>query len=129
MRDIVGYLVNNYYKKYSSMYTPRMPEIEAMVNLCSDRTIVIRNPEIKCVAIYLTLTDETFAELTVRNINNVSALSELLKERGNNFHFVLLAAEGLKYIIIGMNEVKKRKPTTVSWWNPSMTRLHKYHLN
>jgi len=132
MKDIGEYLMKNYYAKYKGCLMDIVPteeQLELMLDVCAGNTIVIRNAEIEGVGIYLTLTDETFKEIEKHDITDVNELSRMLKERGTNFHFVLLAANGIKTIMLGIEEAKRRKPKTISWWSPDRKQLHKYHLN
>ena len=132
MKSILEYLKKEYYSKCAERYpnfSVTDEQIMALLAMCEDRTIVIRNPDIKCVAIYLTLTDETYDNISQDKIMDVKELSVMLQEKGCNFHFFLISAVGFRNIRIGMMEVKKLNPKTVSWYNPDMTQLHQYSLN
>lgn len=133
MSELAEYLMRNYYSKYNGgrpEMIPKPEDLEKALELVPEKIIVIREPEIKGVAVYLTLSDETYKELEKHDISNVNVLSNLIREQGDNIHFVLLAADGLKTIMLGIDEIKKkRRPKSISWWSPDMRRLHRYNLN
>lgn len=129
MTDVCDYLLANYYSKHPE-FTPSRADLMFALTRYAENVIVVRhNGDIKTVAIYLTLTDGTHDKLTKEAISDIQGLSALMKERGDNYHFILVCADRLKYIIQGMNQVKKRKPKMVSWYNPAMTRLHRYEIH
>jgi hypothetical protein len=126
---VAEYLLENYYKKYDKVKEcPTIEHVEAFLDVVRDRIVVVRNKGIKCVSIWMTLTDETYNKLESLDFS-IETTRELLQEKGKNFHFIILVAQGMKYILQGMFRVKKKNPKTISWWNPAGTKLHRYNLN
>lgn len=124
MRTIAKYLIEHYYKQ-----SPPDEELLAKaLDLHQDKVVVVHEGEtIRGVAVFLTLTDETYKTIDSQKIQTVDVLSKLLQERGDNLHFILLTARGMSDILCGLRAVKAaRHPKTISWWNPGMTHLHKY---
>jgi len=127
MTQVAQYLIKNYYTRYTKVKAPAM---KTLVKLCferKDRMVIIQDDRIKGVAIYLTLTDETYRMLKDIDIANADAQMafDLFRERGKNIHFIMLAADCLRTILKGVREVVKREhPRTVSWFNPDHTKLH-----
>lgn len=132
MYEIADYLLKNYYPKYTGNRKEIIPERELLVKalkIYKDKVIVIRKDGIEGVGIYLTLNDETYSNIDKFDITEIAILSELLQEKGDNVHFILVAGSRVENMLLGINIVKKReRPKTISWWNPSMTKLHKYNL-
>lgn len=133
MTEVARYLKDNYYTKYAGCPKHLIPDQDTLVqalDLHKDKVVVVlEGTEIKGVAIFLTLSDETYSNLESYNVGDMEVLGKLLQEKGQNLHFIVLTANGLKTIIEGMNKTKKLKPKTISWWNPTMTHLHQYKLN
>lgn len=134
MQDVTEYLMKNYYAKYKGKdckVVPTPEDLDKAILAYQDKIVIIREPEIRGVAIYLTLSDETYKQLEKIDISDVDTLSRLLKEQGDNIHFILLAADGLRTIMMGVNKVKKERKgiKTISWWNPDMSHLYKTSLN
>lgn len=131
--EIVKYLMDNYYNKYYGCPKDMIPDpilLFKALDLNKDRLIVIhKDNQIQGVAVFLTLSDTTFKVLEYLNLSDLETLTNLMREQGNNVHFILLTAKDAKTIRAGIKEVKKRKPKTISWFNPTMTKLHKYNLN
>lgn len=122
------YLKENYYDKINHPVTE--DQMIKMIDLNKDKIIVVmEGEEIKGVAIFLTLTDETYARLDTLNFNKIEELSWLLAEKGNNLHFIVVVGSGIGTILKGIRKTKLLKPKTISWFNPTMTKLHKYNLN
>ena len=104
-------------------------EIDKAIENRPDRVVVIRDGGIIGVGIFVTLFDETYKNLENLNPKDVNVLIRFFQETGNNIHFLLIATEGFKNIMLLGEEVRKiTTPKTVSWWNPGMTKLHKYKL-
>ena len=81
------------------------------------------------IGVFLTLNDETYKRLEMIDIRRIDVLQALALEVGRNVHFVLLVAKDLKTIMRGLRQViRDFKPKTVSWWNPSFSKLHKYEV-
>ena len=132
MSGLAHYLINEYYSKYTGGrrdIVPTIEQIETAYETQKDRFVIIRDENIKGVAVFLTLSDKTFEALERYDITRVDVLKVLLLEGGPNVHFVLLCADGVRTILTGMNEVKRRmNPKTISWWNPDFTKLHKFKV-
>ena len=130
--ELFEYLKEEYYSKCEEEYPDMVytdEQIMLMLDFCEDRTIVIRNPDIQCVAIYMTLTDETYKNISVDKVMDVNSLGQMLEEKGNNFHFFLVTSKSYRGIMIAMREAKKLKPSSVSWCDPDMSQIHQYNLN
>jgi len=131
MKEIAVYLLENYYAKYAGVQNiPSEDLLIRALNLHQDKMVVVHNNGvIEGVAIFLTLSDATYMDIDNQDITSVEMLSKLLQETGDNLHFILLTARGSKVIREGIKMVKGLHPKTVSWWNPTMTQLHKYSMN
>lgn len=133
MRKIAKYLKDNYYTKYAGCPSHLIPEEEDLVralDIHKDKIVVVLDGEqIRGVAVFLTLSDETFANIESIDVGNMEILRVLLQETGSNIHFILLTADSYETIKDGVKAVKALHPKTISWWNPTNTQLHKYKLN
>lgn len=132
MTEIGRFIMEKYYSKYKGPrfdVVPTVEQLEKGIKQHPDKLVVVRDDKIKGVGIFLTLSDETFKMLQSFDITQVDVLMALLQEHGPNIHFVLLCADGQKTILTGINMVKaKYKPKTISWWNPDLSKLHKYEI-
>ena len=132
MTDLASYLINEYYARYTGTrldIIPTVEQIERSYIQHQDKFIIVKDDKIKGVAIFFTLSDETYNIIESFDITKVDVLKMLLLEAGPNVHFVLLAAMGMKTILVGMDQVKHRiNPKTISWWNPDFTKLHKFKV-
>lgn len=131
--EVTDYLLENYYAHYKNPKFPD-PTREALATVLyehQDKVIIIENEKgIRGVAVFLTLSDQTYSWLEALDICDVQLLTQLLSEKGDNVHFILVTAKGIRTILQGIDLIKKMKnPKTISWWNPSMSRLHKYLMN
>lgn len=133
MIEIAQYLQKHYYAKYDGCPPHLIPDNATLIrslDLHKDKIVMVtEGKEIKGIAIFLTLSDDSFAKLDTCNIGNIDVLYGLLQEKGSNLHFILLTADGLTTIMQGIRQAKKLNPKTVSWWNPDRTYLHRYNLN
>lgn len=131
MIDIMLYLKKHYYEKYKGVdVVPDDDCILRALDVHRDKVIAVyKDGEVVGVAIFLTLSDTTYYDLEAYDMNRVEVIAELLKETGDNIHFILLTAQGYEVIKFGIKKVKEMKPKTVSWWNPEMTKLHRYNMN
>jgi len=124
---ISKYLFDHYYSKCPQReLIPTQEQIDQALERHPDKVIVVKDSEIRGIGIFLTLTDKTFSFLHCIDIKRIDVLQALALENGKNFHFVLLAADSYKTIRIGLRSVMKLKPKTISWYNPSFTKLHRY---
>lgn len=128
MREIVDYLMDNYYSKYVGPRTDIVPShkmLEEGLIKYADKVVIVKDDRIRGVAIFVTLTDETMDLLESFDITQMDVLRSLLQEHGDNIHFVMLCADGRRTIMQGLDYVKnKHHPKTISWWNPDLTKLH-----
>ena len=130
--QIVDYLMNNYYSYYKGKedIVPTSEQIEAAVKNHPDKLVIVQQGDIKGMAFFLTLTDETYQRLDTLDIKKVDILIPLLMENGKNIHFILLAADGIMTIMLGLKRVIQRtRAKTISWWEPDFSYLHRYNLN
>ena len=133
MKDVVQYLMDNYYAKYDGFRKDVIPTVDELDRaLCNypDRLVVVQDAmRINGVAIYLTLSDNTYNRLKDLDITQIDVIKELLPEDGDNIHFVLLCAGDFSSILKGLKEtIKKRNPKTVSWFSPDLKQLHRYKV-
>ena len=130
MKEIADYLLKNYYSKYKGPRKDIVPTKELLIkalDICREKVIVIQQDGIQGVGIYCTLSDETYSNITKLDIAEVEVLTEMLREKGHNVHFFLVAGSDVKNILLGIRIAKeKENAKTISWWNPSMTKLHRY---
>ncbi len=132
MTEIADYLMINYYAKYKGTRDDVIPDRKTLLqglNNHKDKVVVIRDDKIKGVAVYVTVSDKTYARLKEIDIRREDVLKGLLNEFGPNVHILLLAADGYNTIMMGVDEIKNRvNPDTISWWNPEMSKLHRFNL-
>ena len=132
MNDIADYLMTHYYPHYKGTRLDVIPDMKTLLkglNNHPDKLMVIRNDKIHGVAIYLTLSDKTYAQLEEYDINREDVLISLLQEHGPNVHVVLLAADGYNTMMVMKKEIINRvNPKTVSWWSEDLKKLHRYTL-
>lgn len=128
--DVTDYLMEHYYARYC----PEQPvdKLSLATVLCENRNkivVVHDGDSIKGVAVYLTLNDRTYKNLNNIDQTSTEVLRKLLKQRGKHIHFILVTAQGRSVILKGLELVKSKRPRSISWWNPTMTRLHRYSMN
>ena len=132
MHEIRDYLFKNYYGKYRGkepIEIPSVDQVDQAIKFYRDHVVIIHNNGITGVGIFVTLSDKTYENLENLDLKDADTLIKIVQETGDNVHFILIATEGFKNIMLLGEEVKKiMKPKTVSWWNPEMTKLHKYKL-
>lgn len=128
MTEIGEWLMVNYYSKYIGTRTDIVPNeemIDKALTQHQDKIVIIKDDKIRGVAIFVSLSDNTFNLLKSFDITQFDVLQGLLQEHGPNLHFVLLCADGTKTIMRGLHHIEKtRNPKTISWWNPDLTKLH-----
>ena len=132
---VCKYLMENYYAHYKGTRNDIVPTNEQLIQAFSnhsDKFVIVFDNQIDqniigC-AVFLTLEDDTFLNINQIRVDDVTVLTELMKENGPNIHFVLLAATSRDVIRAGIRLVKESKhPKTISWWSPDMKHLHKYN--
>lgn len=128
---ISQYLFDHYYSHYTGNRTDIIPtaqEIDQAVKNHPEKVVVVKDYRIRGIGIFLTLTDKTYSFLHNIDIKRTDVIQALALENGKNFHFVLLAADSYKTIRLGIKQVMKLKPKTISWFNPDMNQLHSYKV-
>lgn len=127
---IAEYLMKNYYTHCPDKnLIPTQEQIDQAVSNHPDKMVIVKDGYIRGAAVFLTLTDETFKRLHMIDITRIDVIQALALENGRNIHFVLVCADGLKTVRIGLRRVIRNfKPKTISWWNPNFTYLHKYEM-
>lgn len=132
MTEIADYLMLHYYAHYKGTRDDIIPSRETLLkglNNHKDKVVVIRNDKIKGVAVYVTISDDTFKTLKDVDITREDVIIQLLEEHGPNVHILMLAADGYNTIMMGIEEIKRRvNPRTISWWNPKLTKLHRFTI-
>ena len=129
MLELCDHILRNYPK-----LTNRIArwQLLSLLDRNEDKVIIVKeNGLIKGSALYLKLTDETLWKLEYGfiDLRNPEIVNQMLKERGDNIHFLYVLANGVRTILKGLREViKKENPKTVSWYNPEMTKFNKFNL-
>ena len=101
-------------------------EIGWLLLAYEDRIVVIKEDGIKGVALYFKVSDETIKNIEELKIDltNHTNVNRCLAENGDNVHFFLLAADGVKTILKGLKMViEKENPKTISWFSPDMKQF------
>ena len=126
---ISKYLFDHYYSHTNRMdIIPTEEQINQAIKNHPDKIIVVGKRKIKGVCMYLTLTNQTYSYLHNIDITRIDVLQALALENGDNFHAVLVAADSYKTLRVMRKMALKLKPKTLSWWNPSFTKLHTYKV-
>lgn len=119
--SIVDFIYNSYSGRFS------YAGIKGLVSLCQHRIIVVREESgINGVAIYFKLSDETIGDVEKMRMSILDPMNfdKFMRENGENIHFFLLAADGLRTIRKGLQFViNKENPNTVSWFSPNMEQF------
>lgn len=125
---ISKYLFDNYYAHTNQKdIIPTKEQIDQAVANHPDKLIIIgKRKHIKGIAMFLRLTDQTYSFLHNIDIKRIDVLQALSLENGPNFHAVLVTADGYRTLRLMYKQVMKLNPKTLSWWNPSFTKLHRY---
>lgn len=130
MTKLARYLMTNYYAHYKGSRLGIIPDVETLergLKNHPEKVVVVEDGEIRGVAVFLTLTDETYQSLEEIDITDVEVLKRLIPECGKNVHFILLAADSLKTIRLGLRKTMRSiNPKTVSWFSPDMKVLHRF---
>lgn len=126
---ISQYLMREYYSKcQDKSLVPTEEQINNALINHPEKIIIVKDKEIRGIGVFFTLTDETYKRIEMIDIKRIDVLQALALENGRNVHFVLLVADCLNTILIMKQRTKNLKPKTVSWWNPSFNKLHRYNL-
>lgn len=130
MHDIIVFLMTYYYDQYKNIRPPY--EVLSFALRAYPQKFVIMVDErrnIQGIAAYVTLDEETYRGLDSVDISDLRIMSRLIRQEGPHYHVVLLASVcGYRCIMEGIRIIKRRGAKSISWWNPSMTRLHNYSL-
>jgi len=99
--------------------------INTLFSVCKNKIVVRDGEEIKGLAFYFKLTDETLnkvisGELSLTAIENINFC---LSENGENIHFFLLVADGYKTIMTGIRRMRNENIRSVSWFSPNMKQF------
>ena len=121
MKEIVDFV----YSKYPHF----VASYEQLLNLFTihkDKVICVREAgEIKGVGFFLRLSDESFNKLGTLDIFTVDVMRELLKENGDNIHFIQIAADSVKTLVRGLRLLREREhPASISGYHPDMKKLY-----
>ena len=130
VREVVDFLMFNYYPKYKGRRVDVVPTHEQVmqgIRNHPDKVMVVRDDKVKGVGIFVTLSDDTYKRLRSLDVTRMEIIQQLIGQHGPNIHFVLLCADGYRTIAAGIRQVKKKyQPKTISWWNPDLSFLHVY---
>ena len=83
--------------------------------------IIEENNEVKGVALYLMLDDIGLERVKTRvyDLGKPDGFNKALQRKGDNIHFIGVAARDTRTILKGLRQViKQKKPKTVSWFKP-----------
>jgi len=123
--EISKYMYENY-PSFKEMF-PRW-NLLSLLDKNRDKIAVIKEGKfIKGAALYLKLTDNSLSliDAGVINLKSPDTIRELIKENGDNIHFVGVLADGTRTILKGLKDVIKRNsPKTISWFKPDMDSVH-----
>lgn|SRR3990167_10319639 len=129
MLELCDHILKNYPKLTNQV---SRWQLLSLLDRNEDRVVIIKeNEKIKGSALYLQLTDETLWQIKYGfiDLKNPETVNRMLREQGDNIHFLYVLADGVKTILRGLREViKKENPKTVSWYNPEMTKFNKFNL-
>ena len=119
--DEVDFILDNY--KVIEHYGQE--RIKTLLAAYKDRIIVVRDGNcIKGIALYFKLTHGTFYKLKFRemDLSVPDNINICRVENGDNIHFFMVVADGLKTILQGLRPLMK-DARTVSWFSPDMTKF------
>ena len=129
--SIADYLYTHYYSHYrgKELIVPTHEQIgQALLNH-PDKFIIIQDGDIKGIAMFVMLTDKTYEGILELDIQDIEVLKSMAQENGRNMHFLLLAADGYRTMMKIRKYAKQQfNPKTFSWWNPTLTKLHRYNV-
>lgn len=134
MSDVADYLWVRYFKKIDKPgYEPDKAIVEKNVEEFRkhNRLVIIRkvSGQIRGVAVFLSLSDETYSKLESLDLTTEDCVRALACEYGENAHFIIVCGGGYGTLRAGIKEIKQRGDIkTVSWWNPDMTKLHRFKI-
>jgi len=121
------------YTKYpGAKETVDRQQIENLLRNNKENTLKIEcHGDIVGAGFYVRITDESLFKLRVGliDITHPDEILKLLKESGNNIHFLFAISDGQKTILKGIREVMRiHNPRTISWFNKDMTKLNIFNL-
>jgi len=116
------------YEKYPKLKEQFNKEIiECWFELYKDKTIVVSDQnKIKGVAMYFTVSDETFEKINQRKVDlSIPAnVNSCLAENGKNIHFFMVVSEKMKYVLQGLRRtLEMENIKTISWFSPDMKKV------
>lgn len=88
------------------------------------KILIIENLRIRGIGIYFKLTDETLAKIETGELDltKIETVNKCLHEDGENIHFFLVIADGVKTILKGLR-ISIKDAKTVSWFSPDMKQF------
>ena len=120
----VDFIYENY-KKYK-LFTKE--QIEFFLIVYQERIVrVYEDLELKGIAFYFKLDDETLDRITNRKLrlNNTNVVNKCFLQDGDNIHFFAVVADGANTIIKGLRVILNQNVKSVSWFSPDM---HKFFI-
>lgn len=123
--EITNYLYANY-PRFKEMF-PKW-RLLSIIDRNMDKVAFIRKDgELKGAALFLKLTDATLFGIDVGfiSLKDPEVINNIIKENGDNIHFIGVLADSGRIVLRGLREViKKENPKTVSWFKPEMDKVH-----
>lgn len=112
-------------ENYSALEDYDRIKVETLLSVYKNNIIVIEDGDIRGLAIYLKLTDETLLKVEKRVIDLTvpEVINECFKENGRNIHFFLLIADGYKTILKGIRSVVNQDVKSISWFSKDMKQF------
>lgn len=127
-KDVLS-LANYVWKNYPSIKGKvEFWQLLSLLDRNQDKIIFIKeNGEYKGAAFYLRLSDDNFLKIITGeyDLKNPEHLNFLLKDNGENIHFIYCVASNMRPILKGLKKmIKFENPMSVSWFKPDMDRVH-----
>ena len=121
MIELCNYIYNNYPNLNKQI--PRW-KLLSLLDRYSHRVIQVKEGDkFLGAALYIKVNDETLLKIANKelDISNPEDMRICLNSEGDNVHFLIVLADGVRTILKGLKEVIEREhPNTVSWYKPDM---------
>ena len=129
MIEICRYIYENYPNLKNKI---KFWQLLSLLDRNEDKiAIVKKNGKLTGVGMYVRISDETLwkIEYGFLDLTNPITMGELLKEDGDNIHFLFVLTDGYKTIMKGLKEViRKENPKVISWFVENKNKFFKRSL-